>query len=102
MIILLLKKTYMVSKPCTLFSISFFLLMMSYKSAMTGTQRNPADSSGTSETIQPNPTILPNPTFVSADYYPQNSAPYLMATKLNGHNYLEWAQFVKLVIDGRG
>lgn len=43
--------------------------MMSYKSAMTGAQRNPTDSS---------------------------------ATKLNGHNYLEWAQFVKLAIDGRG
>ena len=25
-----------------------------------------------------------------------------MVTKLNGHNYLEWAQFVKLAIDGRG
>jgi hypothetical protein len=88
------------------FSISFFLLMMSYKSAMTDAQRNPTDSSGTSETIQPNPTILPNPTipptFVSADSYPQNSAPYLMATKLNGHNYLEWAQSIKLAIDGRG
>jgi hypothetical protein len=74
--------------------------MMSYKSAMTDTQRNPTDSSGTSETIQPNP-IIP-PTFVSIDYYTQNSAPYLMATKLNGHNYLEWAQSVKLSINGRG
>jgi hypothetical protein len=25
-----------------------------------------------------------------------------MATKLNGHNYLEWAQSTKLAIDGRG
>jgi hypothetical protein len=74
--------------------------MMSYKSAMTGAQRNPIDSSGTSETIQPNPTIPP--TFVSANSCPQNSAPYLMATKLNGHNYLEWAQSIKLAIDGRG
>jgi hypothetical protein len=74
--------------------------MMSYKSPMTDAQRNPTDSFGTSETIQPNPTI--RPTFVSADSYPQNSTPYLMATKLSRHNYLEWAQSIKLASDGRG
>ena len=76
--------------------------MMSYKSAMTGARRNPTVSfvsSGTSETIPPNPTIPPTP--VSADYYSQNSTLYLTVTKLNGHNYLEWAQSVKLAIDGR-
>ncbi|KAG2725978.1 hypothetical protein I3760_01G090300 [Carya illinoinensis] len=39
---------------------------------------------------------------VSTDSYSQNSALYLTTTKLNGHNYLEWAQSVKLAIDGRG
>ena len=70
---------------------------------MIGAQRNPtvsSSSSGTFETIPPNPTIPPTP--VSADYYSQNSALYLTVTKLNGHNYLEWAQSVKLAIDGRG
>ena len=67
---------------------------------MTGALRNPTSSSSTSETIQPNPTIPPTP--VSADYYPQNSALYLTATKLNGHNYLERAQSEKLAIDGKG
>ncbi|KAG6679563.1 hypothetical protein I3842_14G138300 [Carya illinoinensis] len=74
---------------------------MSYKSVMTGAQRNPtvsSDSSDTSENIPPNP----NPTNVSTDSYSQNSALYLTAAKLNGHNYLEWAQSVKLAIDGRG
>ncbi|KAG6638006.1 hypothetical protein CIPAW_10G005000 [Carya illinoinensis] len=76
-------------------SFFFFLLMMLYKSAMIGAQRNPtvsSDSSGTSENILPNP----NPTLVSTDSYSQNSALYLTATKLNGHNYLKWAQSLKI------
>ena len=83
------------------FPIFFFLLMMSYKQAMTA-QRNPTifTGSGNSETTLPHPTIPLTP--VSADYYSQNSAPYLTVTKLNGHNYLKWAQSVKLAIDGRG
>ena len=70
---------------------------------MISAQRNPTvsfGSSGTSKTILPNPTIPPTP--VSVDYYSQNLALYLTVTKLNGHNYLEWAQSVKLAINGRG
>ena len=67
---------------------------------MTGTQRNSTGSFDNSETIPLNPTIPPTP--VSANYYSQSLALYLTVTKLNGHNYLEWAQPVKLAIDGRG
>ena len=69
---------------------------------MTGAQRNPTvlTGSGNSETTSPHPTVPLMP--ASADYYSQNSAPYLTVTKLNGHNYLEWAQSIKLAIDGRG
>jgi hypothetical protein len=99
MITLLLKKPSWY-QSLVLFFYFLLFLMMSYKSAMTGAQRNPTGSSSTSETIPPNPTIPP--TLVSTDYYPKNSALYPTATKLNWHNYLKWAQFVKLAIDGWG
>jgi hypothetical protein len=31
-----------------------------------------------------------------------NKNDYSSSQKLNGHNYLEWAQSIKLAIDGRG
>lgn len=71
-----------------------YSLMISYKSAMTDAHRNrtvSSYSSNTSENILP----IPNPRTVSTDSYSYNSTLYLTATKLNEHNYLQWAQSVK-------
>ena len=86
--------------------------MRSYRSAVTNAQRNPTAPSGSSEPIPTNPTptvsttsiapTTPSTTSVAADYYSQNSALYLIGIRLNGRNYLKWAQSIKLAIDGRG
>lgn len=75
---------------------------MSYKSAITEAQGNhtiPSESSSTSKIISPNPIIPPKP--LSLDYS-QNATLCLTITQVNGHNYLEWDQSIKLDIDGKG
>ena len=66
------------------------------KTAMTGAIKNNASTRETSEgTTQFNPAVLFN--------NPRNSnSVHLTIHKLNGKNYVKWAQSIKLVIDGKG
>ncbi|KAI3456023.1 hypothetical protein Pfo_012686 [Paulownia fortunei] len=73
--------------------IHFFLVT---KKAMTGVIRNSNTSVDSFEGIQYAASIS------SGDSFFQNSNLQLTVHKLNGKNYLEWAQSVKLAIDGRG
>ncbi|KAL6323821.1 hypothetical protein AAG906_003442 [Vitis piasezkii] len=60
---------------------------------MTGARGTSPDSEATSATIQPTN---------SADHLTANSSLQITVHRLNGKNYLEWSQSVKLGIDGRG
>ena len=63
---------------------------------MTSAIKNNASTRETSEgTTQFNPAVLFNNLGNSNSFH-------LTIHKLNGKNYVEWAQSVKLVIDGKG
>ena len=61
---------------------------------MTGASKTSSSSEATTENVQ-SETAMNS----SADFH---SSFQLTIRKLNGKNYLEWAQSVKLAIDGRG
>lgn len=63
---------------------------MNYKMAMVGTAKNPGPASDVMTTA------------TTSDQIMTGNSLQLTAHKLNGKNYLEWAQTVRLVIDGRG
>ncbi|RVW73986.1 Retrovirus-related Pol polyprotein from transposon RE1 [Vitis vinifera] len=67
------------------------------KTAMTGASKTSSSSEATTENVQ-SETAMNS----SADFSTSHSSFQLTIHKLNGKNYLEWAQFVKLAIDGRG
>ena len=66
--------------------------------AMTGVRRTIDSSEATSESS----TLGTAMTNSGADHFSQNSSFQLTSHRLNGKNYLEWAQSVKLAIDGWG
>ncbi|RVW18846.1 Retrovirus-related Pol polyprotein from transposon RE1 [Vitis vinifera] len=67
------------------------------KTAMTGASKTSSSSEATTENVQ-SETAMNS----SADFSTSHSSFQLTIHKLNGKNYLEWAQSVKLAIDGRG
>ena len=83
---------------------------MDYRLAMTGQKRDSAtagdspsavSSGASSENVQPGS----RGSAVSGgtnDFFSSSMSFQLTSHKLNGRNYLEWAQSVKLAIDGRG
>lgn len=54
------------------------------------------DSSVGAQTVQPGPSTS------SVNSLSQNLNLHLTVHKLNGKNYLKWAQFVKLAMEGKG
>ena len=64
---------------------------------MTGASKTSSSSEATTENVQ-SETAMNS----SADFSTSHSSFQLTIHKLNGKNYLEWAQSVKLAIDGRG
>ena len=69
------------------------------KTAMTGATKS--SSASTAENDDSN-TTTPQPLLQQSEYNQDSSSLQLTVHKLNGKNYLEWAQCVKLVIDGKG
>ena len=69
------------------------------KTAMTGATKS--SSASTAENDDSN-TTTPQPLLQPSEYNQNSSSLQLTVHKLNGKNYLEWAQCVKLVIDGKG
>ncbi|RVW39537.1 Retrovirus-related Pol polyprotein from transposon RE1 [Vitis vinifera] len=67
------------------------------KTAMTGASKTSSSSEATAENVQSETAMRS-----SADFSTSLSSFQLTIHKLNGKNYLEWAQSVKLAIDGRG
>ena len=77
---------------------------MNYRAAMTGSKDSTAnasdDSSTSPEVTQPmSQSAIPTS---GAKIFSSNPSLQITVHKLDGSNYLEWAQSVKLVIDGRG
>lgn len=70
------------------------------KTAMAGAGRGSATTGDAVESIQNNSTALSNETEYL--FVVSSNSLQLTMNKLNGKNYLEWAQTVKLVIDGKG
>ena len=68
------------------------------KTAMTGASKPSSSSQATTENVQSETTVVNSGT----DFSTSHSSFQLTIHKLNGKNYLEWAQSVKLAIDGRG
>lgn len=66
------------------------------KTVMTG-----ATSSPSSTATDPSPNSTPGPS-TSAELISQNQPLPITVHKLHGKNYLEWAQSVKLIMEGRG
>ena len=72
----------------------FFFLMK--KTTMTNATRNSTTSANSFESIQYVASTL------NDDSFSHNFNLQLIVHKLNGRNYLKWAQSMKLAIDGRG
>ena len=71
---------------------------------MTGFKDSTACASGDSSTslkvTQPmSQSVIPT---AGADFFFSNPPLQITAHKLNGSNYLEWPQYIKLAIDSRG
>ena len=64
--------------------------MRSYKSVITDTQRNPAAPYSSFESIPTNPTTV-STTYIPADYYPHNSALYLITEETHEHSTNSYA-----------
>lgn len=64
---------------------------------MIGANRNPSISGDSAESAPPSSVIGADNSGTTV-----NNSLQLTDHKLNGRNYLEWAQTVKLVIDGKG
>ncbi|XP_030442099.2 uncharacterized protein LOC115664291 [Syzygium oleosum] len=69
------------------------------KTAMTGASRN---TTPLGVMLENNPADLSAQSSNGGEQFSQNSNLLLTVHRLNGQNYLEWAQSVKLAIDGRG
>ena len=70
------------------------------KTAMVGAGRGSATTGNAVESIQNDSAALSNEAEHSCAV--SSNSLQLTVNKLNGKNYLEWAQTVKLVIDGKG
>ncbi|KAH9698654.1 retrovirus-related pol polyprotein from transposon RE1 [Citrus sinensis] len=77
--------------------------IMNYRAVMTGSKESTTHTSGDpsfSLKVTQFKSQSANST-ANTDSFASNLSLQLTVHKLNGSNYLEWAQFVKLVIDGR-
>ena len=63
------EKTFMVSEPGAVFSLFLLLIMRSYRSTMTNTQRNHAVPYGSFEPIPTNPTPIVSTTSIPPDFF---------------------------------
>ena len=73
------KKDFHAIKARGIFSLFLLLIIKTYKSAMTDTQRNHVAPYGSFKPIPTNPTPSCSTTSIPADYYSQNSTLYLTA-----------------------